>query len=472
MRFKRLMSIVLAISLVMSFAMTAFAGTLYYQKDFTEDTWYDAWVKSIYQSDSIAFNYNDQAASFDVDSWRAAVGNKSMIIGGRYLLNAPTASKYLEFRQSSNGDKHLVQIASTGQSYLLVFLPKTSWDATTENEAYIFSYDLESVGHDVVANPLTFGMLGKKDDGKAYMAKIASVFPHTWETGGITYFVFGNETMTYDDPLIEFPEANVEKRIAHKFVYDAENSVLSRMIGVDGKPGFKKLSTFDVADMKTVEAFATDLQNRNIGFGRIRAYTIDTAVGLVGEAEINGKTEVSTETRKVTIEFNQPVGAANVIVTADDKEVTGVTTEVREIISGNSISSEVDVIFPTDLSFETNYIIDISGVTNEVGDTCVSNDISFATTIPPKTTFTVSEGLTEGVHITNYAGKTVYVKATTVNNSLTTARGKIIIGIYDDKGNLVKYASVSKTIASNSSVTFGASFKLAAGQTINAKFQK
>ena len=244
-RFSKILALALAVAMMLG--MTAMAGTLYYQKDFTEEDWYSAWGNTIYQSDSYSFKFT-AGGSYDVDTWKTAAGTKNIIIGGRYLINAATASKYLEFRPSSNGDKNLVQIASTGQSYLMAFLPKNSWDATTANEAYVVSYDIEEIDHDILSEPLAFGIFGKKADGKAYIAKIASAYKSTDEETGefLGYQYTGNESDHYGEPFVTYTETDTEARVAHKFVYDAENSTLTRMFAQDGIALLNAATTFDI----------------------------------------------------------------------------------------------------------------------------------------------------------------------------------------------------------------------------------
>ncbi len=83
---------------------------------------------------------------------------------------------------------------------------------------------------------------------------------------------------------------------------------------------------------------------------------------------------------------------------------------------------------------------------------------------------TAYEGLAAGgTELTEaqYAGKTVYFNATVTNTSGSAADGTIVIGIYNGE-TLVKYAAMSNSFDVAGTKTFGAAFKLEAGQTARA----
>ena len=491
----------LALAVAMMLGMTAMAGTPYFSYDFASDTVFETWrsssVKgsaSFVDSEGNALITSDsgQYKTFDFGTLRNLYEGSQIVQNGTYWHYTNNTF----FPTNTNGNVEIDNKSTTTQNEYM-YVPALSWNGEENiGETYVVSYDFTidsryagdkltlangteqnytSMTHFMSDNYYVHTVWGYNKSTQKYTEstilghrdgsdekEIYALFGNANEQGGTSGIdIIGGEDVNYGTAY----------RHAVGFKYDSELGHLVKRAGLNGETWYTD-GTFGLENVVTVDGITFPLGAKHPKYGKIRMYVINDAEGLVATSDMDGETGVLPSTRKVTINFNNPVGAADVAVTANGIAVEGVTTKVVEVADANSIASKVELTFPADLTLGTTYAIDLSGVTNELGEACVSNDITFETLEAPVANFVAYEGLDDtGSTTSDYAGKTVYVKATATNSNNIGFNVKLIIGIYDEDGNLVKYASATKALAASGSATFGASFKLAAGQTIRAEYK-
>ena len=469
-KFSKILALALAVAMMLG--MTTMAATLYYKQDFnyTDATGMQG---DAYNINSNGFFYGrDSSFSYDVATYKASGKNMVVCHGG--FFNAKNVVKVNKFGNNSFG----VIANDKGMG----FFPTNSWDATAANqtETYVISLDVDTSNLAKFNEYYYFAtVIGNRGTAETPAYNGARLMTTSASEKADSYGLLTPIAIDPDDPNhkralgnVLFNTVNDTKRVA--FSFKSASGGLTRDSFVDGE-AIATGTTFELENMSTIEGITFNFKSDNYTpyIGKLRMYTIDTTEDLVATADINGETGILPSTNKVTIKFNQPVGAANVAVKANGAAVEGVTTTVRDVVSSDgSFVSEVDLIFADGVGYGKNYSIDLSGVKNDLGDACISNAVTFST-MAVSTDVKVYEGLAEGkaIEVANAAGKTVYVKATVANSNSVALSGKVIIGIYDASGNLVKYASATKALAANGNAEFAAAFKLAAGQSIVAEYK-
>ena len=224
-------------------------------------------------------------------------------------------------------------------------------------------------------------------------------------------------------------------------------------------------------------------------------FTFDSSAAVTGVLP-NGNVElvfampITAEGNGDRTSENHHLSERIIITKGDDVENPLVygedfTFEISERVVGNAVKGVLTIKPLKDWGLGTTYDVYIRnlynvarieyGLEEEDGEVVVQSkpiEMTFTTIPAPVANFVAYEGLDDtGSTTSDYAGKTVYVKATATNSNNIGFNVKLIIGIYDEDGNLVKYASATKALAASGNATFGAAFKLAAGQTIRAEYK-
>ena len=446
--------IALALALALMLGLTASAATLYYAQDF-----------SAYNTTTEMFN--DVASMTQTVVAHSAVTPIASLTPGK--MNSANGAGQFELRTNANGQKYpaFTVYATVG----FYHVPTNAWTATA-NESYVISFNLETAAEDTLGAYNFLGLVGKDANGAYAVAPIGYYHEkgdlRSQYTGGTSATLTGAVGSGHGTVAI-----GSTKRYAIKFDLNADGGLVRSGYSTDSEGVYSCWyagSTYGMDSFVSVAGFGAALHQREPDLGDIKMYTISG--DLTATSTMNGATNVDVATEKVTLAFNQPIGGADVVVTANGETVEGVTTAVRDVVGNGTITSEVDVIFAEDLDYGKTYSIDVSNVTNEIAEKAVSDPITFSTLALPtfSTNYTAYEGLSASgttIDAANAAGKTVYVAASATNTTEGRAvTGAIVIGIYDAANNLVKYASSAKSFAVGGTNTFAAAFKLEAGQSI------
>lgn len=461
MRLNKIMSIVLAVALVMSFAMSASAGSLYFSYDFPgADTAYETWrsaypVQIVRDANEtiLASAYSGQFGSSDATAVAPNFAELrklgyEAIIGGTYNnTNANTV-----FATNSNGN-NVLDCGSTSTQHDLVFIPDSSWDGSANlNETYVVSYDVAFTDtHALVYSFNLNDVWGyNTTSGKNVEVGLFSV------ANGATHLNLQKDSQGGGPTFV--PTTNTTFRLATGFKYDATKGHLVKAVGLDAENVMVD-GTYQLAGVKTVEALNVPIGAKHPVVGKIRMYTIDTTAGFNVTADIDGEERVAVDTGSTTITFSHPVAD----VTADDavftlkKDGATVSTLSAGAITTGTVNgsyvSTVDVDLPA-LVEDAEYEIVVSGVKNELGEALADGTISFSTPKPD---------LTFDIDITNATvGAMSEATAAISNNTLDQTKAvSVIYGVYTAAGKLVDVVYANETVAAGKTATISAGIKLA-----------
>lgn len=491
-KFSKILALALAVAMMLGMSAMA-ATTLYHSEDYSAYADTLAFGTAMKANAAYGGNHSNDTSvvnyTVDLAAARAANVTLAMSWSGNFAGKNYLQKNADSFKINSKGNKywdagvataehHSNPAASNNYNYqkpTLSYIAPKSWNAITNtDETYVISFD---VTKGAAATAYAFdlgGVIGSDGTANKFFSLFCSDVANA-ETG-LSPAKIKTSLSGGMSNIAELANPGDAVRSAVGFTYDDEAGKMVFSATREGEEVISKANTAkdDTAmnTATTIDGLIWNSHAQRFGLGKVLMYTIGNNDALTATSAMNDATGVLPSTKKVTIALNQPVAAANVAVTANGVAVEGITTATRTVVSGETLSAELDVIFPADLALGTTYAIDLAGVTNELGTACVSDAITFETLEAPVATFAAYEGLVEGTTtITDYAGKTVYVKATVSNSNSVDFNGKVIIGIYGADGNLVKYASATKALAGNGTTSFGAAFKLAAGQTIRAEYR-
>ena len=483
MRLKRLMSVVLAVVLVMSLAMSASAGSLYLSYDFDNSVGYKTW-RTAQGSNSLtdaegntivgnnSGNYNVLVA----DKIRTA-GTTRIFVAGSYLnYGIEENNTNTVFVQNPNGN-WVIDCGSTSTQHQIAFVTDQTWDGSVNtNETYVISYDMayesEASGSTKVVSSngtnytITshypkasndygiFHASGLATDGTSY--KFVPIMANKGGYGATMYGTGGTGGVTFASVFGAF-EYGHAYRIATGFKYDASKSELLRTTAADGKVW--ETNWADSNALKNIDAAVFRIGGYSPLFGKIRMYTINDAEGFKVTAPIDGEDRASVDTSVVTLTFTHPVSE----VSFEDAEITFTANGadasddiiVGDVVTGTvggSYVSTVDVTLPA-LALSTDYEITITGVTNELGTALADNTISFST---PKPDITTSATIT-GAAVGSMSEASVAVS----NNTVSTPKAvSVIYAVYTSAGKLVDVVYANDTVAAGTTATISAGIKL------------
>lgn len=449
MRLKRLMSIVLAVALVMSFAMSASAGTLYYAQDFSQ---YNGDIMAMQNDVYIDTSLNGAGTQTyaNIDTYRAE--GKSMV--GHSVNIFYLADDATDFALTVNGDGNyqLEQLTNARTSALnFGYIAPTSWDAVANtDETYVISMDINPVSIGYAANFMNVvGKVGSAYNGPIlltrYPANAMNLCTAANGWGGTTFIpaaAAGGETI----------------RFAAGFKYNATTGKMERVAASDCV-AIAGATHDGIAALTTIEGIVYNSQSNRELIGNVKMYTIDTAEGFKVSSPVDGDSRVSTDYGTITLTFNHPVAE----VTADDLVVTvtkdGEAYDMATVgdIETSVVNGEYVSTLDVDMPLEENsaYEITVSGVKNELGSELVDGTVSFSTP-KPDLTFAVS---TSGMTVGSMGEAT----ATIYNNTLSETKAvSVIYGVYTSAGKLVDVVYANETVAADSKATISAGIKLGA----------
>ena len=454
MRLKRLMSVVLAVALVLSFAMSASAGTtLYVEENFKyADT--AAWKANVTTSPTFAANSSDISLE-SLDAQRAA-GNKNFATSWLWTSDGNTPNyigqKWELAAANAKGNKYPLCTVTSNSAYM--FVASEDWDGKTNtHERLVISFDVEGNPNQAKnyfwSNAITY-------TGNATTPVYRGSSLGTQENDGTvsTYKSFqSNELRT---------TAGEISRVAYIFEYDAN---LGKLVYKSSINGGEKLSSAFLSGNTQLDN-TTKVAGMHFNYGSkapyvsaFKMYTIDKADTFAVSAPIDGEDRASLDTSVVTLTFNQPVYEAGfedaeITFTANGSDASDdiIVGDVVTGTVGGSYVSTVDVTLPA-LALSTDYEITITGVTNELGTALADNTISFST---PKPDITTSATIT-GAAVGSMSEASVAVS----NNTVSTPKAvSVIYAVYTSAGKLVDVVYANDTVAAGTTATISAGIKL------------
>ena len=444
MRLKRLMSIVLAVALVMSFAMTASAAsTLYYAQDFNYANTKQMQGDANNVGSNGFFEKNNAATfSYDVPTYKA--NGKNMVVDHGGFFNESNTLTINGF-----GNTSLKAPNDKG----IGFFPTNSWDANAANQTYVISLDLDTNNISTFSTNYSYAtVIGNRGTAEAPVYNGARVL--NMSTSGVQAPTTAQATGTN----LGLAKSDT-KRVALGFKYDSANSVLKRDVAVNGV-SLGTGGTFELSNMTTVEGITFALKpGKTPNIGKLRMYTIDDTEGFKVTSTVDGEKRLPVDTSSVAITFTQPVSdvTADAAVFTLKKGTETVDTLSGTIVTtgtvGSSYVSTATLTLPK-LEEGADYEIVVTGVTNELGAELAKSTISFSTPKPPITT--AAPTITNAT-VGAMSEASVAVSNNTVDESKTIS---VIYAVYNKAGALCDVVYANDTVAADATVTISAGIKL------------